>query len=232
MYLSLENIVRVSALAACALVVAMVSIFLSTGVGQDPLQFVHPPVEYARILLANPAALRATIALDNFFIVFYSTVFIALGALLWRGGAEKPVVALAIGLLLVLGLLDMIENFHFMVMLANAEQGVLPSTSEISFQVWESLLKFHGSYLGLFLLGLALPRDRSRALANLSIFVQLPVGVLIYVVPRALAVPLVFARFTYFVVALLLLAKMFGAQRGGGSGALVSHPDTTPGVAG
>jgi hypothetical protein len=35
--------------------------------------------KYAQILFANPGALRASIALDNFFIVFYATVFASLG---------------------------------------------------------------------------------------------------------------------------------------------------------
>lgn len=61
---------RAAAWLACATVLGMIAIFLTTGVGQDPLQLVHSAAEYAEILLCNPAALRATIALDNAFIVF------------------------------------------------------------------------------------------------------------------------------------------------------------------
>ena len=212
MYISMERALRVSAWLACAAVVGMISIFFVTGVGQDPLQFVHPVEEYTRILLKNPAALRACLGLDNGFIVLYSTVYVTLGCILLRLGANRALTLVATGILLLLGLLDMIENFHFMVMLAGAEQGILPTAGEISFQVWESLLKFHVSYLGLFLLGLALPRRsaRERLLSNLSLFVQAPVGILIYVAPAAVAFPLVFVRFLYFLAALALVSGVKG----------------------
>ena len=42
---------------------------------------------------------------------------------------------------------------------------------------------------------------------------QGPVGVAIYVLPRALAVPLVFVRFGYFIVVLVLVGWIFGAAR-------------------
>ena len=42
---------------------------------------------------------------------------------------------------------------------------------------------------------------------------QGPVGVAIYVLPRALAVPLVFVRFGYFLVALGLVGCIFGPAR-------------------
>lgn len=234
MYLSLEKTVRSSAWLACAMVVGMIAIFFATGVGQDPLQFVHPPEEYARLLLKNPTALAACLALDNAFIVFYSTLFVALGILLVRGGSVRALVLLSIGLLVGLAFFDMLENFHFMVMLARAKQGLLPSATEIELQVFESLLKFHVSYLGLFLLGFALPRRTAgeRWLAGLSWFVQLPVGILIYVTPPTVSFALVFVRFTYFVAALLLVASIFGADAASGSDARRSRRDTTPAVAG
>jgi hypothetical protein len=214
MFVSLHRALRITAGLAAAMVVGMVAIFFVTGVGQDPLQLVHPVEEYARLLLRNPAALRACLALDNLFIVFYATAFVALGVLLARAGSPRALVMVAIGLLLALALFDLIENLHFLVMLARAEQGLLPSAGEIGAQVFESLLKFHVSYLGLFLLGVALPRRTAgeRALAALSWFVQLPVGVLIYVTPRAVSVPLVFVRFSYFLAALLLVAATLGAE--------------------
>ena len=54
-----------------------------------------------------------------------------------------------------------------------------------------------------------------RLLANLSVFLQGPVGVAIYVLPRAWAVPLVFVRFGYFLVALGLVGWIFGPARAG-----------------
>jgi hypothetical protein len=230
MSIPLERLLRITALGACALVGAMVAIFVATGVGQDPLQFMHPPDEYGRLLLANPPALRATVALDNVFLVLYTTMFVALAGVLIERGANRGLVRFALGLLVALGLLDLVENLHFLVMLSRAELGIVPSADEICAQVMESLVKFHVSYLGMFALGWALPRRTAaqRWLANLSL-VQLPIGILIYVTPARVSLLLAFARFTYFVVALALVAAIFGRA---GSGAPASPRDTTPGGAG
>src|SRR5262249_53766469 len=147
-----------TAIGACGLVCAMVAIFVATGVGQDPLQFVHPPDEYFHLLLANPPALRATIALDNAFLVLYTTMFVALASLLIEHGTSRGLLRFARGMLVALGVLDLIENLHFLVMLSRAELGIAPSADEIAAQAMESLVKFHVSYLGLFALALVLPR--------------------------------------------------------------------------
>ena len=208
--MSLPTALRASAWLSVSLVLGMIAIFVTTGVGQDPLQFVHPPDEYARLLLRDPAALRATLGLDDLFLILYSTVFVLLAILV-----PGPLVRIGVGLLVVVGLLDLVENAHFLAMLAGAEAADPPGAVEIRVQVVESLVKFHVSYLGLALLGLGLPRERpsERVLAFLSVFVQLPVGVLIYVTPHDVAVPLVFVRFTYFVVALALVGWAFARSR-------------------
>jgi hypothetical protein len=212
--LSLEGVLRAAALAACAMVAGMFVLFAATGVGQDPLQFVHPPADYAALLLENPPMLRLCLGLDNAFIVFYSTVFATLGVLLVKGGASRAVTVAAVSALAATGLLDMVENFHFLAMLQAAEQGLGVTLGEIRFQVLETLLKFHVSYFGLFLLGFVLPRRTrlERALAYASWYVQLPVGILIYTAPPAVAFPLVLVRFTYFVAALLVLAIVYGGR--------------------
>lgn len=235
MFIQPESALRVAAYAAIATVVGMLGIYLATGVGQDPLQFVHSPEEYGAILLRDPGALRACVGLDNLFIAFYETAFVALAVLLRRAGANAVIVNLALGALVTLGVLDLVENSHFLAMLAQAERGVLPSAGEIELQVVESLVKFHVSYVALVLLALGIPRRAAaaRTLANLSLFVQLPVGVLIYVTPHSVSVPLVFVRFAYFITAFALSAAAFGRRSGaGGSSAPASHPDTTPAVAG
>lgn len=229
----MNNSLRAIALTAAACVVVMIGIFIVTGVGQDPLQFVHSVDEYYRLLLVRPSALRATLGFDNVFIVCYATLFILLAGELLRLGASARLVNVALGFLLATALLDMAENFHFLVMLARAVGGERPGAFEIGAQVWESLLKFHVSYLGLFLLGLALPRRTAadRALAFLCVFVQAPAGIAIYVTPRELAVPLVFVRFTFFLASLALIAWSF-APSAAGSDARGEFPNTTPGVAG
>jgi hypothetical protein len=107
--------------------------------------------------------------------------------------------------------LDLLENLHFLAMLSAVEHGGAISELEIRLQVIESTLKFHISYVGLFLFGLALPRTTvlERALSFSLKWIQLPVGIAIYVAPAAVAFPLVFVRFTFFVVSLFLLARVF-----------------------
>ena len=192
------------------LVVGMLAVFVSTGIGQDPLQYVHPVNEYMALLLRNPPVLRAVIGLDDLFIVAYGAVFVLFTLQLWQHGVSRLLLTVALTLLLATALLDMIENFHFLAMLAAAEQGLAPGPAEIGWQAVQSMFKFHVSYLGLFVLGLAVPRDTraQRLLAGLLLFVQAPVGVAIYVVPRELAVPLVFLRFAFFLASFVLVAWM------------------------
>ncbi|HWO13965.1 MAG TPA: hypothetical protein VNN80_30890 [Polyangiaceae bacterium] len=222
MPLSLEKIVRAAAWTACPVVLAMLVLFLMSGVGQDPLQSVHSGSVYSSLLLRNPAALRATLALDNLFIVLYGTAFVGTGVLLVRRGTTAVLAVLVSVLLGAVALLDSLENLNFLVLLAQAEQGSGPSDAAIGAQVLESLFKFHVSYLGLFLLGLALPRRTAseRWLARLCCYVQLPVGLAIHVTPPAVAFPLVLVRFAFFLSALILAGWIFGAPTAaGGSGA-------------
>ena len=208
------------ALAAALVVLAMFVTFVLTGIGQDPLQYMHTPAEYAAILLKNPPVLRLAIGLDNVFIVLYSSMFLVLGATLWRDTGSRPLLLAALVLLAVSGLLDLIENMHFLTMLAATLQGLEIGLTQIELQVWESLIKFHLSYLGLFLLGFALPHQTrfERALCFALRWVQLPVGLLIYLTPPAIALPLVLVRFTFFFLALLALQAIF-RPRPAGSGA-------------
>jgi hypothetical protein len=216
----LDRIVVTSALVASVLVLAMFLTFIVTGIGQDPLQYFHPPAEYSSILLQNPPILKFAIGLDNGFIVAYSTIFLALGGALWRSSAIRLMLVPALGLLAASALLDLAENMHFLSMISAAQQGITIGPSEINAQVVESLIKFHASYLGLFLLGLALPAETrmERLFRFLLLWVQLPVGILIYLVPPSVAVPLVLVRFSFFLVAVLLIAGIFRG-RGFGSNA-------------
>lgn len=145
------------ALAAAVVVLAMFGTFLFTGIGQDPLQSIHTPQEYAVILLKKPTVLSLAIGLDNLFIVFYSSMFLTLGASLWKRTGTTALLLTPLSLLAMSGLLDLLENMHFLSMISAALQGIEIGQKQIKLQVWESLVKFHLSYLGLFLLGFALP---------------------------------------------------------------------------
>ena len=211
---SLQRWLRLCAMLAGALVLGMLAIFVVTGIGQDPLQYVHPAAEYRQLLLRNPPMLRAAIGLDNLFIVAYCGVFVLMVLRLWRDGAPRLLLCCALPLLLLLGLLDMVENLHFLAMLAGAEQGGGPGDAEIAAQALESMVKFHVSYLGLFLFGLAMPGRTvaERLLARLLLWVQWPLGVAIYVMPHAVAVPLVFVRFAFFLAAFALVSRLAGSS--------------------
>ena len=206
-----------SALASSAVVALMFGIFAATGIGQDPLQYMHPVPEYTAILLKNPPVLRASIGLDNLFIVLYATMFLGLGAVLWERNRQRAVLGVALVLLGATAVLDLFENMHFLAMIAAATQGMEVDAGQIGLQVWESLVKFHVSYLGLFLLSFVLPRETAvdRALVLLLRWVQLPVGLLIYLTPAVIAVPLVMARFAFFLVASLMVAHAFRPSRCG-----------------
>jgi hypothetical protein len=58
--------------------------------------------------------------------------------------------------------------------------------------VWESLVKFHISYVGPFFLGCVVPHQTAieKAFSFALRWVQLPVGMLIYLLPESLAGPL------------------------------------------
>jgi hypothetical protein len=214
---NLHEMASLSALASAIVVALMFGIFAVTGIGQDPLQYMHPAAEYTAILLKNPPVLRASIGLDNLFIVLYSTMFLGIGAVLWQRARQRAVLAVALALLGATAILDLLENMHFLAMMAAASRGMAIDASQIGLQVWESLVKFHVSYLGLFLLSFALPRETAadRALVLLLRWVQLPVGLLIYLTPPSIAVPLVMARFAFFLVASLLVAHAFRPSRFG-----------------
>ena len=213
---SSERATRVCAWSAGACAIAMLAIYLGTGAGQEGLQTFQSPAVYAERLLQHPAGLRALLTLDELFVVLYLATFFSLGTTLLRRGAPRLVLGAALGALALLGLLDLAENLHFLVMLGRAEQGIPLSVDEIALQVWESLLKFHVGYVGIFLLGCALPRETAaaRLLANLFWFVNVPVGVLIPVVPEALAGLLLLVRFAFFVVGFALVGWAFGPPAG------------------
>jgi hypothetical protein len=209
------TMIRRSAWTGAALVLAMIGLYFATGVGQDPLQFFHLPTDYAAILLKNPAALRAVITLDDLFVVAYTIMFLGLFARLKELKANALLTHAGAVCMLLLAAFDMLENFHFMTMLAAAEQHILPSLGHIQLQITESLFKFHTGYLGTFLLGLAIPRDKPglRALAFACCWISLPVGVLIYAVPPPYNTVFLFGRFGFFLYALISIGWLFGAPR-------------------
>jgi hypothetical protein len=160
------------------------------------------------------------IGFDNAFILFYSTCFLLLGHRLLKIGGNRTLAVAGTALIMVTALLDMLENLHFLTMISMAQASIPISAGEVAVQVWESLVKFHISYMGLFLLGLVIPASTPalRLLAFSLKFVQWPVGMLIYVGPESWMKPLVFVRLSFFLVGLLIVA-LTDWQKTGDSGA-------------
>jgi hypothetical protein len=202
-----HRLLRSSATLATALVVAMFALYLATGVGQEALQEFVPPDVWARRLAARPAVMAATLALDNGFIVAYVTAFVALALVRWPARRARALTVGAVALLVTTGAFDLAENFDFLVHLRAVTAGIAPTAAEVQARVAASWMKFHLSYLGLFWLGWSLPRATwlERGLAFGLRWVQLPVGLAIAVVPRAVAVPLVLVRFAFFCLGMLAL---------------------------
>lgn len=208
--LALQLIASRCAAAAAAAVALLFASFLLLGPsgGQDELQFIHPVDEYVSILQQDPAARRFAIGVDNVFLILYSTLFIAMYGLLRRRAGTTTLMNVAFSLLGLLGFLDLLENMHFLVMLSAAENHLPLSAAQMELQVWESLVKFHVGYAGLFMLGWVFPKQTplEKAVRFALLWVQLPVGLLIYLTPASIAFPLVVVRTTFFLFSLLALA--------------------------
>ena len=194
---------------------ALFALALATQGSQGQFQINRPAADYAALLVERAPSLRADLGLDFIFIVVYSAFFIALALVLKRWVEGQPfrdnvatIVDIAIGALLITGVLDAVENAHILAMLSMAEQGESIGQSEIAGQMVESQIKFLFSYFGVFVLSFALPH--STIIERLVVFafrwLQLPVGVAILVLPLELARPLFILRGIFFFAGLWAIA--------------------------
>lgn len=209
------------ALGALTCLVAMVTVTLITGASQEAFEITRPPAEYGAALLADAGALRVLFGLDAVFLVLYAALFVTF-AMVIRNERNGALVGLGAALVVATAVLDMIEDHHILAMLAAAEQGELPGAGQIAFEHVLSQVKFHLSYLGLFLLGLALPRDRriGRALANLLTVGTLSLGAVIYAAPASWLPALDLTRWIGFVIGFVMTIGFLRASApAAGSGA-------------
>ena len=210
--------ITAAALVSAALVVAMFGITLATGWGQESFQQVAAVDVFGERLLAAAAPLRAILTLDAAFIAAYTVLF-ALMYAAWRDRA--PIVA-RIGLALILSTvaLDVVENQMMLLTVDGA-----PLTADgIATQVFVSQVKFHASYLGLVMFGVLLPHDTfvERALKVSLLFVQLPVGAMVFTVG---APSLVVARTLFFLVGLSTIAWIAHSRSQSFAGSAVGAGD-------
>jgi len=151
--------VLASATGAILLVLAAVS--FATGAMQEPHVHIRPSAEYTASLLAHASALRMVLALDVAFAVLCISFFAALARYLRERGC--PFTGLALGVLVLAALLEFAEDHHILALLTAAEQGRPAPDGEIGFQQALSSIKTSATCVGLFLFGLALPRESPLA---------------------------------------------------------------------
>jgi hypothetical protein len=194
------------ALAAIGCLTAMIAITSVSGVSQESFEIARSPEVYAAELMAHPGAIRALFGIDSAFLVLYATLFAVAGRTL-ETSATRALVTLSIAAMLGTAVLDMIEDHHILAMLYGIESGSSPTAGQLAFQHTLSQVKFNVSYLGLFLLGLAVPRATlaGRALALLLTVGTLVQGAVLYAAPVAMLPVGNFGRWLGFVVGFALL---------------------------
>jgi hypothetical protein len=211
-----SNRITLLALAAIGCLTAMIAITLGSGVSQESFEIVRSPAVYAAELAAHPGALRALFGIDAVFLVLYATLFVVAGRAL-EVPATRTLVTLAIGAMLGTAVLDMVEDHHILAMLYGVEAGTTPTTGQLAFQHTLSQVKFNVSYLGLFALGLAVPRTTlaGRVLAVLLTVGTLVQGAWLYAAPVAMLPVGNFGRWLGFVVGFALLIPVARHRAGG-----------------
>jgi hypothetical protein len=202
--------------AGIACLIAMLIITSVTGVSQETFEIVRAPDVYADGLAAHAGALRLLFAIDAAFLVIYAAAFVGFGHHI-ATPRNRWFVAIGVGALLATALLDMTEDHHILAMVYGVEAGVRPSAGEIVFEHALSQVKFNVSYLGLVLLGLAVPRDAwaGRALALLLTVGTLIQSVWLYAAPVA-ALPAGNAgRWIGFLIGFALVIQVVRSRAGG-----------------
>lgn len=175
------------AAAALAALAAMVAITAATGVSQETFEIYRAPDVYAADLRDHALALRALFGIDSAFLVLYTALLVGVANAL-ATPATRTLLGVAIAATVVTALLDMVEDHHILAMLRAAETGQPPTAGELVFQHAASQVKFNASYLGLFVLGLHVPRDAlaGRALAWLLTAGTLVQSAWLYAAPDAM----------------------------------------------
>ena len=209
----LDRALAVLAFLAAAIVIAMIAGILMTHIAQDFFQSARPVDEFSNKMADNPVSsfgLRLNLGLDNVFIVVYGAFFVFL-AVRFREVMDRWVSGVALGAMLLTVFLDAVENQHILVML-HSMQHLLSLTSEESrIQMVASAVKFHSSYVGIFLFAFGYWKQGGlgRWIARIFWLGYLPLGLLILAMPVELTKPVALARVSFFVIAFLLSGILF-----------------------
>lgn len=201
-----RNIARM-ALAAGLVLAAMLLAMVLQGSADTSFDSFMPPAQYVNNLVEHETAVRTYVALDSFFVIFYTALFVLL-AMALKNGDNVWLVAAGLGALLITTYLDVHENNELLVFIQAAKQGVLPSAEAVHTRALWSAIKFHSSYISFFLMAFVLP-DKTmleRALRWSLWLGYVLFGVLVYAFPSPW---FTLARFVFMLVGLFLLAWNF-----------------------
>lgn len=204
---ALERNIALMALAAGLVLAAMLAATVLQGAAETSFDAAMPPAQYVANLLQHETALRTYVALDSFFVLFYTAVFVLL-AMALRNAENLWLVAAGLGALLITTYLDIHENNELLVFLQMAQQGVLPGAEMVHSRALWSAVKFHSSYVSFFLMAFVLPNKTTleRILRWALWLGYVPVGILVYAFPSPW---FTLARFVFMLVGLFLLAWNF-----------------------
>jgi hypothetical protein len=210
-----QNLVITSFGAGLALLcMLLISVFADNHITQQHFELLSSTEIYSKELLESADTIKAILSFDNIFIVLYIASFTFLYMVLSH--TEKSLNIL-IGLVAVLGtgFLDFYENHHIMSFINMVQKGISINQDEIVNQMTMSQLKFHLSYLSFFLMGFSLPTDTflEKFLKYSLLFLQLPVGVLVYTAPESFQPIFTLARYIFMFSGLMLISYNFYLRR-------------------
>jgi hypothetical protein len=200
------------ALIAGLCVFSMFLIAIITGVSQEQFEVTQNVANYTNGLMAGQNALRLTFTIDIVFICVFVTLFVFLTQYLKREDVvSKTIADVALGAMLICGLLDFAEDLHILTMLHSAINGLIIEQNEISGQMFFSMLKFCASYLSMFLLAFLLPNKTfTEQILKYSLwFFIVPIGALVYTAPENFQLIFNLIRFVFMVSGFFLLAYNF-----------------------
>jgi len=208
--LLLDRTLATLAALAAFIVACMVVGIVSTGMTQDFFQSARPAEAFAAYVAGGAFGLRLNLGLDNLFIVVYGVFFVLL-AVRFRSLLDPWTIAVALSAMLLTALLDAVENHHMIEMVHAAQHGLALTAGESQVQMIASAVKFHASYLAAFLFAFGFWRlgGLGRAIAW-ALWIYVPLGVVISVLPVEIARPWVLGRTCFFVAAFVLSAVSFG----------------------
>ena len=211
--MALNRTLAALAFLTSAIVVCIVAGILATGFSQEFFELGPSPAQVSDALRDQPAhalGLRLNLGLDNLFIVAYSAFFVLL-AVRFRNVLSPVTIAVALAALLLTSLLDAFENHHILMILHAFQHGAPISAYALQWQMVLSNLKFHASYVGVFLFAFGFYRlgGLGSIIAWLLWLGFVPLGMITFVVPVDIVAPFTLARTAFFVLGFALAGLYF-----------------------